>query len=523
MVRAKRLLFVALALVVLGFLYWKFAIPAHRVEVRSELVMLGDLDGDRRWGPFDLTALESYLQEPFAPPEGRAFLLDLNQNGLVDKEDLAFLRALVASGGDPYGAQEAASAEGRPFPRPRELYRYLPVQSYRTRPLFALPYPQAGDSVLGWLGTYPLPTGGGSYEEVLKATVYEEAVRFDRAWRRRAPDLLPLEREYATTKLARAEALRAAGDDYGLLLALIELVEDAETLTVRGQPEVTLQILALRDHLRVVLGSPTFEAFAAGRSDWRPVLQEVARHVEADLGLKYDFETLAPPRNLTHLQNYLDRAEWQYYKSSPREEAFRSLIDYAQNDPRYLRCVARTSRRHQDPNVENHNLPMVLLFREALRIEGGDKRRAIGLLDESIRIPYAWVKSIPREVLPGSLALDNFLLPGNKEDGADKSRHWNVFGGVCVYKSPRESIDLALKREMADLREDGHTPEAMREFLRDMIANLNGMYHVMSVQPDLVYRPPQSPEQTGRAFSPRSASGPPGLRNPRGGEGVGPS
>ena len=82
---------------------------------------------------------------------------------------------------------------------------------------------------------------------------------------------------------------------------------------------------------------------------------------------------------------------------------------------------------------------MVLLLREALRIKGGDKKKAVGLLDEAIRIPYAWIKSIPREALPGSLALDNFLLPGNKEDGADKSRHWNVFGGICLYKSPQEA------------------------------------------------------------------------------------
>jgi hypothetical protein len=95
------------------------------------------------------------------------------------------------------------------------------------------------------------------------------------------------------------------------------------------------------------------------------------------------------------------------------------------------------------------------------------------------------VKSIPRETLPGSLALDNFLLPGNKEDGADKSRHWNVFGGICLYKSPQEALDLALKREMKDLRDDHYSEDAMREFFRDMIANLNGMYHVMTINPGL--------------------------------------
>ena len=120
---------------------------------------------------------------------------------------------------------------------------------------------------------------------------------------------------------------------------------------------------------------------------------------------------------------------------------------------------------------------------------GGDRKRAVGLLDEAIRNPYAWIKTIPRELLPGSLAADNFLLPGNKEDGADKSRHWNVFGGICLYKSPEEALDLALRREMQDLRDDNYSEAAMREFLRDMTANLNGMYHVMSVNPDLLATP----------------------------------
>jgi len=282
--------------------------------------------------------------------------------------------------------------------------------------------------------------------------------------------------------------LAEAGERYEHLLGLMELVEDAETLTTRDQPAVALQLLALRDHLRAVLEGEQFQAFAAGRGDWRAVLREVSGHLKHDMGLDYDFERLGKARSFTSLENYVQRTEWQYYKSTAREEDFRALVGYAQTDPRYLRAVSRTKRRLADGRVENHNLPMVLLFREALRIEGGDKKRAVGLLDEAIRIPYAWVKRIPREALPSSLALENFLLPGNKEDGADKSRHWNVFGGICLYKNPREALDLALKREMQDLREGGYRPEEMREFLRDMIANLNGMYHVMTVSPRILER-----------------------------------
>ena len=61
-----------------------------------------------------------------------------------------------------------------------------------------------------------------------------------------------------------------------------------------------------------------------------------------------------------------------------------------------------------------------------------------------------------------------------------------MFGGICLYKSPQEALDLALKREMQDLRDDNYSEDAMREFFRDMIANLNGMYHVMTVNPDLL-------------------------------------
>lgn len=471
---------------VLGYAYWKLAIPTHRVGISSELVMLGDLDGDNRWTANDLANLDVVLKNPFVVPSSITWRIDINQNRMIDEEDFKILSTLVATGGDPYAAEEKARFQKESFPRPRELYRYISVSEYRPRPLWALPYPRPANSVLDWLVSLPLPTCTNSYAESLTADIYSEAVRFDLAWRMRQPQLLPIEREYAARKLARVKSLFQSGQQHDLLLALMELVEDAETLTVQGQPEFPLKLLTFRDHLREVLGSTLYAEFKEGKREWRALLKLVSGHLQADLGLTYDFETLGPPRNLTHLANYLQRAEWQYYKSTANKDDFRLLIAYAQNDPRYLRAVSQTSKKLRDPNVENHNLPMVLLLREALRIKGNDKKKAVGLLDEAIRIPYAWIKSIPREALPGALALDNFLLPGNKEDGADKSRHWNVFGGICLYKSPQEALDLALKREMQDLRNDKYSEDAMREFFRDMIANINGMYHVMTVNPDLL-------------------------------------
>lgn len=483
--KRAQVIFGIVGLISVGYVYWKYAIPIHRIENRSELIMLGDLNGDNRWTGADEEVFERFRNDPFAVSDAIASRMDLNQNGLVDAEDAVILQSLVAADGDPYSAEGSAHSRGEPFPRPRELYRYISVAQYQPRPLYALSYPGAADSVLEWLPRFQQAGKAGAYAATLNAAVYAEAVRFDRAWRKRQPRLLPIEREYAAQKLARVQSLAQAGENYELLLALIELVEDAETLTVRDQPEFPVKLLTFRDHLREVLGSPEYAAFKAGEKDWRGVLKLVSGHLQADLGLSYDFETLGPPRNLRSLENYLQRVEWQYYKSSTREENLRALIAYAQHDPRYLRAVSRTSRKLHDANVENHNLPMVLLFREALRLSQGDKKRAVGMLDEAIRIPFGWIKSIPREALPRSLALENFLLPENKEDGADKSRHWNVFGGICLYKSPQEALDLALKREMQDLRDDKYSEEGMREFFRDMIANLNGMYHVMMVNPKL--------------------------------------
>lgn len=482
----KRLFVIVLVLVILGFAYWKFAIPSHRVETRSELMMLGDLDGDRRWTANDLELLDAFLRDPYLYQDAFAGQIDMNQNGLIDEEDIRFLHALVASSGDPYAAEDNARAKGEPFPRPREFYRYVTLAEYHPRPLWALPYPLAGDSVLKWLPDLHPPVSTSTYSDALDADIFAEAVRFDQDWRRRESGLLPLERDYAAQKLAHMSSLQQKGERYQLLLALIDGVEDAETLTERSQPEFPLKLLAFRDHLRSTLKSPVYEDFKAGKQPWQAVMKVVAGYLKSDLGLTYDFETLPPARNLTHLQNYLERSEWQYYKSSAKDEDFRALIAFAQHDPRYLRAVARTSRKLTDIDVMNHNLPMELLFVEAMRIKGNDKKKAVGLLDEAIRIPFLWVKSIPRDQLPSSVAFDNFLLPGDKEDGFDKSRHWNVFGGICLYKSPQESLDLALKREMQDFRDGHYSQDEMREFFRDMVADLNGIYFVMTVNPDLL-------------------------------------
>lgn len=483
---SRAVLFLATALVLAFVVRW--LLPVYRVGARSELVMLGDCTGDQRWDRKDRERLQAWLPGFFQRSAKDGIKADLNQDGRLDAEDVEILNRLSAAG-DPYKAEAEALAANKTFPRPRELYRYVSPQDYLNRPLFALPYAGAARSPLACLNHDGAPAAESPYARQLAAEVYNEAVRFDLAYRARRPCLTPVEQAYGQDKIEACNRLFAAGRNYELLLELIGLVEDAETLTTRGQDPFVAQTLFLRDHLRDLLASPSYADFKAGRVAAPEILRAIETLLQKDLGWSVTLETLGPPRDLTQLKNYLSRTQWQYYKSRTGADQFAQLIHFAQHDRRYLRAVAQTSRKYADPGVENHNLPMVLLFREALRITG-DKKAAVGLLDETIRMPFFWIKAIPRDKLPGSVAQENFLLPGNKEDGADKSRHWNVFGGICLYQSPQQSLELALKREMQDLREGAYSPDAMTEFIRDIIADLNGIYYVVGMNPDLLRHPP---------------------------------
>lgn len=473
-----------LAAGVLLFLGYRHMLPIHRAEYHSKLIMLGDFEEDRNWDKEDLALMRQLCANPFARPAREGFLADLNGDGRLDAEDFEIMERLCASG-DPYLAEAQAKELDRPFPKPRELFRYVSSRDYLNRPLFALPYPEAVHSPLACLAG-PRPLADTPYARQLQEEIRDEAIRFDLAYRARLPKLTPIERDYAKKKIESCNRLFAQKRDYDLLLELMGLVEDAETLTTVGQDPFVAKLLFFRDHLRELLASPEYQAFQAGRLPVQTVLGKIELALKNDLGIEVVLERLPPPRGLTHLQNYLDRAEWQYYKTRVKPEDFEKLLTFAQHDRRYLRAVARTTRKNDDLGVQNHNLPMVLLFREALRLSGQDRKAAIGLLDETIRIPFGWVRAIPPADLPKSLAMENFLLPGNKEDGADKSRHWNVFGGICIYKSPRESLDLALRRKMQDVRRENYAEEEVTDFIRDTISSLNGMYYVMSVKPSLL-------------------------------------
>ena len=227
-----------------GFYGYRQLIPGYRLDIRSELVMLGDLNGDHRWSPEDVALLDAFLTDPFAFPDEFARRVDLNQNGQVDAEDLGILRALAAQP-NPYAIEQAARARGADFPRPRELYRYEVVGAYRPRPLWALPFPNPVPG-LKWLQDLEAAPSRGDYADALTADIYNEATRLQEAYRKREPGLTPLERERARRKLARGQEHLQQGQRFELLLDLIAMVEDAETLKATPAQDGLMSLLAFR-------------------------------------------------------------------------------------------------------------------------------------------------------------------------------------------------------------------------------------------------------------------------------------
>jgi hypothetical protein len=460
-----------------------YTLPVNRINMRSRLVMLGDFDMNNRWDAADAAILDAVAADPFSLPAETVFRADVNHNGLLDEEDLYFLREIYRTG-DPYKARDYFLSKKHIFPYPRDFFRYVPETEYIQHPVLAVEHKSEAYSPLKFLAQARVKTAFG-YGDALLREIYSEGVRFSLAYARRAPGLLPKERAHADLKIARCNRLWSEGNYHELLLEVTALTEDAETLTVRDQPEFVAQSLFLRDHLRDLLASKLYQDYEAGRAPAGEVFKVIEKPLLEDMGIKADLANMAPPRDFLELKNYSDRVRWQYYKSASSRGDFRKLLLFAQYDRRYLRAAARTTRKLDDAPLENHNLPMVLLFRQALAIKEGDKLAAVGLIDEAVRVPFTWVKVIPRDKLPASVALENFLLPGNKEDGSDKSRHWNVFGGISLYKSPEKSLELALAREVKDFNEKP-SPHAMTEFIRDTMANLNGIYYVVSIDPELL-------------------------------------
>ena len=471
----------AIAFGVLYF-YPRHVIPTERVGEASRLVMLADLDDDGVWSDGDGQLLDRLIAAPWDHQDFVLARIDVNRNQQIDSEDVLILKELYATS-NPYrlfaGHQDSVAAA----PKAREFFRYQPEDEFVQRPAYGLDHGLMHNSPVAFLAGMREAEFNSPYRSRLAIEIYDEALRFSFVHARREDRLSREEKEFVESQLSAVRELYGSGDYYAVLLRLILLSEAGETLSTSRQPEFVKNVRFLAQEFRDYLVSERYSAFSAGDISWQDVFADLDAISVSTTGVDISLATLEEARNLGEIRNYVDRAEWQVYKSKTRNADFHRLVNFAQNDRRYLRAVSNTSERHADKTLENHNLPMMLLFSQAMAITDNDKKAAVGLLDESIRIPFFWVKSIPDELRPTSVALEHFLLPGNMEDGSDKSRHWNVFGGLAIYRTPEESLMLAFQREVEDVRAADFAVDAMTEFIRDMIANFYGIYHVVSYEP----------------------------------------
>jgi len=308
MKRWHKLVLIA-AVLCAGIYGYRQLIPIYRVAIHSELVQLGDVNHDGKWTNEDWRLAELVLEDPWKADPEKLWRLDFNGNGSIDADDLDILKHLIAAGGDPYKAQDDAQRRGAAFPFPRELFRYVTEHQPRFRPAYALSIPWDLPPEMRWLGEFRKPTGKADYADLLDRDLWDEAARLVRGYHRRASRLEPIEIQHMQSKLALAKTQWEEGRRLATLLTLTGLVEDGETITTRGQPAVTLQVLLFRDHLRDLLRSPEMETLRATH-DRKPLLLRLQQHLADDLGMTgYDIENLQPPRNLASPENYIQRAE----------------------------------------------------------------------------------------------------------------------------------------------------------------------------------------------------------------------
>lgn len=472
-----------LYLVIMVSLYLKsrYVVPVERVTEASSLIMLGDLNNDGKWDINDKKRLDEIINTPWKFNDKTLFKIDINKNKIVEAEDINVLNKLYSTG-NPYLLQTSTDSFAPPAPKPRELFRYISDNAYIQRPAYGLDQKAIHSGPVEFLSDIRLASYDSPYLRQLTEEIYDEALRFSSIYKKRRENLSHDESSFVGEQIMIVKKLFDEKNYYDLLLNLILLSEAGETLSTNHQTDFIKNVRYLADDLRQLLNSSRYTDFQEGRLSWKDVFHDLDMINKKRAGIDTPLQTLEPARDLTDLQNYIDRAEWQYYKSKNTDDDFHKLISFAQNDRRYLRAVSNTSPRHQDISLQNHNLPMMMLFSQAMIITGNDKKLAVGLLDETIRVPFFWLKILPSEIRPSSVALEHFLLPGNMEDGSDKSRHWNVFGGLSLYRSPEESLKLAFQREVQDVRKANHSSEAMTEFIRDMIANCYGIYHIVSYE-----------------------------------------
>ena len=122
------------------------------------------------------------------------------------------------------------------------------------------------ESPLSFLKKLQLNQDTTPYEKQLLYEIYNEALRFSFAYSIRKNELSEIENNYIQKKIKYCDILFDQKEYYNLLLHLICIVEDAETLTIRTHSDFIKQVVYFRDKLKALLVSREFESFKNEKS-----------------------------------------------------------------------------------------------------------------------------------------------------------------------------------------------------------------------------------------------------------------
>lgn len=296
---------ISLAIVLLLARWFYVSLPINRVGIRSELIMLGDLNNDKTWNQKDRKQLQSIINNPFHVNRFNLLKVDVNRNQVIDEEDLIILNHLYQYE-DPYLAEEEALKNGNYFVRPRELFRYLPKYEYIQPPLVTIRL--AHDTVSSFNFPYNQNLGlNFDYKDQLLLEVRNEEKRFNVAYQLRKNSLTNIEIENINKVITECNNLYKEENYFEVLLQLIDLVETIETLNAGEQERFVQQLPVFRNHLRDLLRSELFTDSAY----YKLVFEQIEKNLQNDLGIDVNIDSLPPPRDFYKIENYIDRAAWQ--------------------------------------------------------------------------------------------------------------------------------------------------------------------------------------------------------------------
>jgi hypothetical protein len=226
-----------------------YSLPVNRVGIRSDLIMLGDLNNDKTWDQKDKKELSEILLNPFKANRLKLLKVDANKNQLIDMEDTSLL-CLLYKHEDPYIAEQAALKSNLYFPRPRELFKYLPYYEYIQLPLISFRYNSENSPFQFIREKEPPVKEELYYKNQLQLEIYNEAYRFMLAYTSRIDSLTSAEKESLSKGILNCNTLWESRNQFELLLQLISLVEEVETLDPKNQTEFVQKLLPFRDHMK---------------------------------------------------------------------------------------------------------------------------------------------------------------------------------------------------------------------------------------------------------------------------------